>query len=95
MEINSLHEWATGSLESALETNAELDEWYLKILKRQEKYGENLVDNRDFEVFTKNGILELTWSYEMNEVFGETAPPLLDVKEMNNAIYTLFWWRES
>ena len=95
MEINSLHEWATGSLESAIETQAKLDEAYLEILKRQEKYGVNLVDNLNFEVFTKSGIPELIWSDEMKEVFGETAVPLRDVKEMNDAISTLYWWRES
>ena len=47
----------------------------------------------DADWAAENGEPEPVWNESMNSVFGVGAQPLRDVEAIDNAIYTLFWWR--
>ena len=103
-EINDMHSSAVSTYEYAQGSEQKLNDSFQQILDRQERYGVELVNNTDFEQWAISD-WDQSWMYEPNSPVptwsdyeranwnGEENLRTLD--QVNDAIFKLFWWRET
>ena len=107
--IEKYFKWATQSYDSNLENDTKLLKSYQNIFARQTKYGVELVNNPLFDEWVLSD-WENSWdsensqkpdfSQDMIRIFGRPTSnigvrPLRTLDQMDKAIYTLFWFRET